>query len=67
MGAGRLLLPLVWHCAPAKVGAWRMGRVAAGNGLPAPDGASVVGWRTLHGRIVYLRTRWLVKPEETPH
>src|SRR5262245_23745000 len=44
----RLLLPLFWLCAPAKVGAHGRLRVAVESCYDAPDGASVIGWRSLH-------------------
>jgi len=51
----RLLLPLFWLCAPAKVGACGRFRVAAESCYDALDGGSVIGWRFLHGAIVYIR------------
>src|SRR5262249_54541109 len=44
----RLLLPLFWLCAPAKVGAHGRLRVAAESCYDALDGASGIRWRSLH-------------------
>ena len=61
----RLLLPLFWLCAPAKVGACGRFRVAAESCYDALDGVSVIGWRSLHALRLHPHAAGVKPPRAT--